>query len=1133
MFTDDFIFDLQRFAYIYNESQNPNTVLSGTSGNDSIYNYGSYATIDGGAGNDEISNGDSANYVSINAGAGNDEIFNDGSRVTINGDAGNDTITNSGSQVTINAGVGNDYIDNFGDSVTINADAGDDTIEHVGSEVIINSGTGADNITIYGNANNATINMGAGNDSITNFGVAVSINGDAGSDYILNDYGNNVTILGGKGDDSIYNTGSNILFQYAQDDGNDTVTGFDSTSTLQIISGSIKKMTTKDTDIFLAIGKETIKLAGIFDDAFEQLNIIDQNGKTMTLPAIEINGTDGNDIISNILAKATINAGAGNDNITNYGSDVTINGGTGDDYIFNNGLSSTVDNGSVSINGGTGNDSIFNNVFIATINGGDGDDEIYNEGSNVTINGGDDDDYIYNEGSKVTINGGDGDDSIDNEGSNVTINGGDGDNFIALDGANITINGGAGKDSIWNSGSSVLINTSAGNDYIESFDGSNATINGGDGNDSIHILDYNNVTISGGAGDDSIYNEDGSNVLIKYNSGDGNDLIEGFGSDSTLQISGSAYSTKKSGKDVIVTVGKGKITLLGAADLENNPSLKTLNITGKKSSSSAGSSSSSWKLDSTTATYGTAIKITGVKSLDGISLSGKVVTIAASALNKAKVTISNGYTLALADDVAKPSTKKAWSLSGTTASYNQTTTAGYKLANNVITYTKKATKTLATVTGVKSASGLSVSGKVVTVSNAALNQSKVTISSGYTLALASDVTKPSTKKAWSLSNSTATYKQTTTAGYKLTNNVITYTKKATKTLATVNGVKSTKGFSVSGKTIKLATNSLSKKVSVSGGYAFDFASDYKSAKITGSSSNDTIKTSGANMTITGGKGNDSLIGSKGADVFVYSNGDGNDVITNFDENDKISLKSGAAEISTSGNDVIFTVGKGKITLKKADGKSITYIENGTENIYPETKGDVEYNSKGTTATLKDTYEEDNFTPKEYSDYKNKLLTINASEVKHALKITGNKNANKITGTIDDDTIKGGAGVDTLLGGAGNDELYGEAGNDSLIGGAGDDSLWGGVGSDILTGGKGNDVFCYDAGDGNDIITDYSPDIDIVMILSAVNVGNPIADTSGDVVFKIGTGQITFQNSAKKSIELIDKGGNVLKRYTPV
>ena len=614
-------------------------------------------------------------------------------------------------------------------------------------------------------------------------------------------------------------------------------------------------------------------------------------------------------------------------------------------------------------------------------------------------------------------------------GNDTILNGGywDGDWHDA--GSNVTINSGAGNDDVYNLGLSVTINTGAGNDEVTNYSGDSVTITGGKGNDSI----YNNWNFSSNApyGD-----SDGSNVLFKYSSGDGNDIIYGFKDNSTLSIGGGAYSTKKSGSDVIVTVGKGKISLIGAASLDK------VNIKGTKSSTKT----NFWKLSGTTATYGTSSKtlvtVSGVKSTDGLSISGKVVTVAANALNKTKVTISSGYSLALADDVAKTSTKKAWSLSGTTASYNQTTTAGYKLANNVITYTKKAIKTLATVTGVKSI----------------------------------------------------------------------------------------KGFKLDGKTIKLATSSLSKKVSVSGGYAFEFASDYKSAKITGSSSNDTIKTSGANMTITGGKGNDSLTGGSGADTFVYSNGDGNDVITNFDENDKISLKSGAAEISTSGNDIIFTVGTGKITLKNANGKNINYIDaSGNENIYPNKSTDIEYNADGTGATLTAKYSKSSFEPS--GIYKDILVTINAAAVTNELTITGNQKANRIVGSAEDDTIKGGNAKDTILGGDGNDKIYGEKGNDSLLGGAGDDSLWGGAGTDILTGGAGDDIFFYKDGDGNDTITDFNDSMDKI-IVSASNIGFPEV-ANGDVTFAVGTGKIVIKGGANKFIQLYgENGGTLGQKYSP-
>ena len=199
-------------------------------------------------------------------------------------------------------------------------------------------------------------------------------------------------------------------------------------------------------------------------------------------------------------------------------------------------------------------------------------------------------------------------------------------------------------------------------------------------------------------------------------------MIQGFHKNDTLQIGGGngTYSTEVKSKDLIVTVGEGKITLVGGA------SLSKLNISGKEKNS--------WKLSGTTATYGTTKKtlatVKGVKSTDGLSLKNKVITAAASALNKKKVTVSDGYTLKLGSDVIKTSTKKAWSLSKDTAAYKKTTTAGYKLADNSITYSKKAAETLATVKGVKTLKGISLKNNVVTIKAGSLS-AEVAVSGEY------------------------------------------------------------------------------------------------------------------------------------------------------------------------------------------------------------------------------------------------------------------------------------------------------------------------------------------------------------------------------------------------------------------
>ena len=101
------------------------TLVSGTSGADSIYNGGEYVTISAGAGNDTIINGTTGDYSSISGGAGNDSI-NAGLtyRVTINGGTGNDTLT--GSTTTYSGDIfqfgnydGFDVVTNYGTNDTI------------------------------------------------------------------------------------------------------------------------------------------------------------------------------------------------------------------------------------------------------------------------------------------------------------------------------------------------------------------------------------------------------------------------------------------------------------------------------------------------------------------------------------------------------------------------------------------------------------------------------------------------------------------------------------------------------------------------------------------------------------------------------------------------------------------------------------------------------------------------------------------------------------------------------------------------------------------------------------------------------------------------------------------------------
>ncbi|WP_262696326.1 M10 family metallopeptidase [Kordiimonas aquimaris] len=78
----------------------------------------------------------------------------------------------------------------------------------------------------------------------------------------------------------------------------------------------------------------------------------------------------------------------------------------------------------------------------------------------------------------------------------------------------------------------------------------------------------------------------------------------------------------------------------------------------------------------------------------------------------------------------------------------------------------------------------------------------------------------------------------------------------------------------------------------------------------------------------------------------------------------------------------------------------------------------------------------------------------------------------IDGGNGNDVIFSAAGNDSVVGGAGNDEIFSGGGTDTVDGGSGNDTLWGGGGNDDFTGGSGDDLFIFEAGHGDDTITDF-------------------------------------------------------------
>ena len=228
--------------------------------------------------------------------------------------------------------------------------------------------------------------------------------------------------------------------------------------------------------------------------------------------------------------------------------------------------------------------------------------------------------------------------------------------------------------------------------------------------------------------------------------------------------------------------------------------------------------------------------LNGVGSKDGITVSGTTVTLTASNLNNANVTISDGdYILALASGVTAPSETGVHFtdvVDGASTYKSAGNTAGYALASGSksINYTAAVAETdLFTLNGLSTTTGgITVSGTTVTLTAGNLNNRDVTISDGdYTLALASGIAAPVTSAAHF---DGLTYKSAgvTSAGYSVINEGkrIEYNSAfAAIDLFTLTGVSSTDGITIDGNTVILSAANLDgSAVSIEGeGYTLALA----------------------------------------------------------------------------------------------------------------------------------------------------------------------------------------------------------------------------------------------------------------------------------------------------------------------
>ena len=273
--------------------------------------------------------------------------------------------------------------------------------------------------------------------------------------------------------------------------------------------------------------------------------------------------------------------------------------------------------------------------------------------------------------------------------------------------------------------------------------------------------------------------------------------------------------------------------------------------------------------------------------------------------------------------------------------------------------------------------------------------------------------------------------------------------------------------------------------------------------LNGGAGNDSIYNALGNyVTITGGVGNDTIrIKSLNAsnNVIQYWEGDGNDYF--IDEWDALSpnwtLKigdgSGTYSSQKSGNDIVVTVGEGKITLANMGSKTVN-IEGNYSKIITGTEGadtiTISSNYTFVQALGGRDYIYDYWEAPNHS-------TIDAGDGNDTIQNSGGYltasgwdpgNYLSINGGAGNDSIQNSGSNVTILGGAGNDYIENQGSNVSINGGAGDDTITiygtpysitieGGTGDDsIINSYSGSDIlYKYNEGDGNDTISTFNAD----------------------------------------------------------
>jgi len=850
---------------------------------------------------------------------------------------------------------------------------------------------------------------------------------------------------------------------------------------------------------------------------------------------IQVFGQGGNDTITldesnGALPAAQLFGGAGNDVLTGGSGADLLFGGAGNDTLLGKG----------------GNDLLFGGAGNDVLTGGDGDDQVFGEGGNDRMiwNPGDDSD-LFEGGDGVDtaeINGGNGSETftITANGTRVRFDRLDPAPFFLDIGTteNLVLNANGGDDTITAGNGlagliKLTIDGGSGNDTITGGDG-NDTLIGGDGNDLI-IGGRGNDTAQLGAGDDTFV----------WNPGDGSDVVEGQDGIDTLVFNGANINEKidisANGSRVRLTRDIGTVTMdlngiehiqlnaLGGAD---NITVNDLSGTGVTQvaidlASPPGSGAGDLAADSVTVNATKGDDVIEVLGQDGsLTVAGlpELVTISASEATDALV-VAGGAGNDTLSAMTLPALNTMLTLDGGAGNDVLLGSRGDDRLlggdgkdfvdgnqGNDIALLGAGDDVFQWDPGDGSDTVEGEAGTDTLVFNGANINERMDISANGERAR---LTRDIGNITMDLNGVEHIEVNARGGADTVTVNDLTGTdvKQVAIDLAgtpgsgqgdgaadsvTVNGTGGNDHITVASSGASVVVNGLAAQVTIAGAEP-----DKDSLVVNGAAGNDTINASALtagqiNLTIngdagddviTGSQGDDQVIGGQGSDTallgagndtFIWNPGDGSDTVEGEAGNDTLQFNGAAIaekiDVSANGGHARLTRDIGTVTMDL----------NGVEHIDVNALGGADtinvHDLSGTDVTVVN-IDLESAPGSGVGDSAPDKITIDGTAGNDVIQIVGDASGVTIFGlaatvhitgfaaATDQLVINGLAGDDVITasglaagaiqltanGGDGDDILIGSPGNDTLAGGAGDDVLIGNGGQDVLDGGPGSNT----------------------------------------------------------------------------